>query len=45
MIPTILLLILLVARIQNEEKVLMRELAGYQEYRQKIKYRLIPGVW
>lgn len=45
MIPTILLLILLVARIQNEEEVLMRELAGYQEYRQKIKYRLIPGVW
>ena len=45
MIPTILLPILLVARIRNEEKVLTKELAGYQEYRQKIKYRLIPGVW
>ena len=45
MIPTILLPVLLVARIRNEEKVLTRELAGYQAYRQKIKYRLIPGAW
>lgn len=45
MLPTILLLVLLVARIQNEEKVLLRELAGYEAYRQETKYRLIPGVW
>jgi protein-S-isoprenylcysteine O-methyltransferase Ste14 len=36
---------LLVARIRNEESVLSRELKGYQEYQQKTRYRLIPGVW
>jgi protein-S-isoprenylcysteine O-methyltransferase Ste14 len=45
MIPNALLGILVVARIINEEKVLMRELEGYREYAQKVKYRLIPGVW
>jgi protein-S-isoprenylcysteine O-methyltransferase Ste14 len=45
MIPTLLLLILLVARIRNEERVLLRELKGYQEYTQQTRYRLIPGIW
>ena len=45
MLPTILLLILLVARIRNEERVLLRELKGYQEYTQQTPYRLIPGIW
>lgn len=45
MLPTILLLGLLVARIQNEEKVLLRELAGYEAYKQATPHRLIPGVW
>lgn len=45
MVLTILLPVLLVARIRNEEKVLMRELVGYGAYRQATKYRLIPGVW
>jgi len=45
MIPNALLVVLIVARILNEEKVLIRELEGYREYAQKVKYRLIPGVW
>lgn len=45
MIPMILLPVLLVARIRNEEAVLLRELAGYEAYVEKTKYRLIPGVW
>ncbi len=45
MIPSLLIIPLLVARILNEEKVLVRELKGYQEYRQKVKYRLIPSLW
>jgi protein-S-isoprenylcysteine O-methyltransferase Ste14 len=45
MLPMILLPIFLVARILNEEKVLREELDGYQEYTQKVKYRLIPGLW
>lgn len=35
----------LVLRILNEEKVLKRELAGYTQYCQKTKYRLVPFVW
>ncbi len=32
-------------RIKNEEKVLEEGLEGYKEYKQKVKYRLIPFVW
>lgn len=32
-------------RIQNEEAVLERGLAGYKEYKQRVKYRLLPGIW
>jgi protein-S-isoprenylcysteine O-methyltransferase Ste14 len=45
MLPTFIIIILLVARILNEEEVLVRDLPGYAEYRQKVKYRLIPGIW
>ena len=33
------------ARIRGEEALLERELAGYREYKQKVRYRLIPGIW
>jgi protein-S-isoprenylcysteine O-methyltransferase Ste14 len=45
MIPALLIIPLLVARIRNEEKVLVRELEGYEEYLQRTRYRLIPGLW
>ena len=32
-------------RIKNEEKLLEKELKGYKEYKEKVKYRLIPFVW
>ena len=32
-------------RIINEEKVLSKELHGYLEYKEKVKYRLIPFIW
>ncbi len=35
----------LVKRIQNEEELLEAELQGYIEYKQKVKYRLIPFLW
>ncbi len=41
----ILLSILLVFRILGEEKLLVKELDGYIDYRKKVKYRLIPFVW
>lgn len=33
------------ARIKNEEQVLTEQLEGYDEYKQKVKYRMIPFVW
>lgn len=32
-------------RIKGEEAFLEKELEGYSEYKQKVKYRLIPFVW
>ncbi|UXA05654.1 isoprenylcysteine carboxylmethyltransferase family protein [Mycobacterium sp. SMC-2] len=36
---------LLVLRILDEEKLLKRELPGYREYAQHVRYRLLPSVW
>lgn len=36
---------LIVARLMNEEELLLRELPGYKEYCQKTRYRLIPFIW
>ncbi len=38
-------LLILAVRITDEEKMLREELDGYQEYTQKVPYRLVPGVW
>ena len=32
-------------RIRNEEEVLEAELPGYAEYKQKVRWRLIPYIW
>lgn len=37
--------LLMVKRIKNEEEVLKKGLAGYREYTEKVRYRLIPFVW
>jgi protein-S-isoprenylcysteine O-methyltransferase Ste14 len=39
------LTILLMARITGEEEMLGRELDGYREYMQKVRYRLVPFLW
>lgn len=36
---------LIAKRIKNEEDVLTAELNGYEEYKEKVKYRLIPFIW
>ena len=36
---------IIVKRIKNEEEVLEQDLKGYKEYKQKVKYRLIPFIW
>ena len=35
----------IVLRIKNEEEVLEQGLEGYKEYKEKVKYRLLPGIW
>lgn len=45
LIPAVLLLFVIVLRIYDEEKMLKIELAGYKEYCEKIRFRLIPYVW
>ena len=37
--------LIFVARINDEEKALHEELDGYDEYTEKVHYRLVPGVW
>ena len=36
---------IIVKRIGNEEKVLAKELSGYDAYLKKVKYRLFPKIW
>ena len=36
---------LIAKRLLNEEAFLEKELPGYTEYKKKVKYRLIPGIW
>jgi protein-S-isoprenylcysteine O-methyltransferase Ste14 len=37
--------LLLAFRIAGEERALADELEGYAEYRQKVRYRLLPFIW
>ena len=36
---------IIVKRIKNEESVLEEELKGYAEYKDKVKYRILPFIW
>ena len=36
---------ILVFRIKSEERLLEEKLDGYREYKEKVKYRLIPFIW
>jgi protein-S-isoprenylcysteine O-methyltransferase Ste14 len=45
-VPLFLLFVpMMVLRILNEEEVLRRGLPGYAEYCDKVRYRLVPGIW
>lgn len=37
--------LIIAKRIRDEEEFLEKELDGYIEYKQKVKYRLIPFIW
>jgi len=39
------IVVILILRINGEEKTLVDELEGYGDYRKKVKYRLVPFIW
>lgn len=36
---------IIIARLKDEEELLTKELPGYAEYKQKVKYRILPFIW
>ncbi len=45
LIPAFIIIILFFFRTSFEDKTLQEELPGYKEYAQKVRYRLVPGIW
>ena len=45
LIPLAVYPVVIAVRILNEEKVLIEGLQGYEEYKARVKYRLIPLIW
>ena len=45
LIPGVLNMSLFIIRTALEDKTLQAELQGYVAYSQKVRYRLIPGIW
>ena len=37
--------VIIIIRLKDEEKLLSRELPGYEAYKKKVKYRLFPFIW
>ena len=44
-LPALISVLLLLIRTALEDRMLRYELAGYQEYANRVRFRLIPGVW
>jgi protein-S-isoprenylcysteine O-methyltransferase Ste14 len=44
-IPAGLIACLLVVRTALEDRTLQDELPGYKDYAQRVRYRLLPGIW
>ncbi len=40
-----LLMLVIILRLLDEERFLRRSLPGYEEYCEKVRFRLVPGVW
>ncbi|HEY3312544.1 MAG TPA: isoprenylcysteine carboxylmethyltransferase family protein [Anaerolineales bacterium] len=44
-LPALATILLIILRTGLEDRTLRAELPGYQEYSQRVAYRLLPGVW
>ena len=45
LVPAALLLATLVWRLLDEERYLARNLPGYTDYQNRVRTRLVPGIW
>lgn len=45
LLPAAVVVVLYVIRTALEDRTLQAELAGYVEYAQQVRYRLVPGIW
>ncbi|MHC4679105.1 MAG: methyltransferase family protein [Planctomycetota bacterium] len=45
LIPAAIAVILLIIRTSWEDKLLRSKLKGYDEYSERVRYRLLPGIW
>ena len=45
LIPMAFYPVIIIVRLKDEEALLTRELSGYEAYKQKVRYRLIPFLW
>ena len=45
LIPAMIMSALLIVRTVLEDRTLQNELLGYKEYAQRVRYKLVPGVW
>jgi protein-S-isoprenylcysteine O-methyltransferase Ste14 len=45
LLPASVVSVLLLLRTQWEDQTLQAELPGYKEYTQRVRYRLVPGLW
>jgi protein-S-isoprenylcysteine O-methyltransferase Ste14 len=45
LIPAVLIACLLIVRTYMEDRTLHDELPGYSDYAQRVRYRLLPGIW
>ena len=44
-VPTVIVILANLLRTSLEDRTLQAELPGYREYAQRVRYRLVPGVW
>jgi protein-S-isoprenylcysteine O-methyltransferase Ste14 len=44
-IPSILVITLTIIRTALEDRILQEELQGYREYTERVRFRLLPGIW
>lgn len=45
LVPGVLIVVLFFIRTELEDRTLQQKLPGYTDYAERVRYRLLPGVW